>query len=56
VAAYADHHLQIMKTSLEGRSMTEVRVLSSEDKTQELMRMLGGRMELFSEPPSKGST
>jgi DNA repair protein RecN (Recombination protein N) len=47
VAAFADHHLQILKSSSEGRVMTEVKVLSDQEKKEELLRMLGGKADLF---------
>lgn len=53
VAAHADYHLHILKTSSDGRMMTEVKLLSNEDKAQELMRMLGGCVDLFSDSSKK---
>lgn len=42
VAAHADHHMQMNKVSLEGRMITEVKILSTEEKQEELLRMMGG--------------
>ena len=56
VAAHADYHLHILKTSSDGRMMTEVKLLSNEDKAQELMRMLGGCVDLFSDTYKKNTT
>lgn len=47
VAAFADHHMQMIKTPSNGRIVTEVRTLSEDDKKEELLRMLGGTTELF---------
>ncbi len=55
VAAHADYHLHILKTSSDGRMMTEVKLLSNEDKAQELMRMLGGCVDLFSDSSKKST-
>ncbi len=42
IAAYADHHLQIAKTSRGGRTVTELRRLGRADRLTELAAMLGG--------------
>lgn len=42
IAAYADHHVQIAKTSRGGRTATEIRLLDREDRLAELAAMLGG--------------
>jgi DNA repair protein RecN (Recombination protein N) len=47
VAAFADHHMQMIKTPSDGRIVTEVKTLSEKEKQEELLRMLGGTTELF---------
>lgn len=42
VARFADHHLHIAKREQDGRTLTEITSLSSTQKDQELLRMLGG--------------
>lgn len=42
VARYADHHLQISKKEVNGRTLTEIHPLKSTEKETELLRMLGG--------------
>lgn len=42
VARFADHHLHIAKKEQDGRTLTEITPLSSTEKDQELLRMLGG--------------
>ena len=42
VAAYADHHFQVLKTDEEGRTVTRVAALDEAARTEELARMLGG--------------
>lgn len=42
VARFADHHLHIAKKEKNGRTFTEIIPLTSNDKDQELLRMLGG--------------
>jgi DNA repair protein RecN (Recombination protein N) len=41
VACFADHHLSISKSTVKGRTLTEVTVLSLEGRREELARMLG---------------
>jgi DNA repair protein RecN (Recombination protein N) len=43
IAAYADHHLHVEKTELEGRTETHVRTLKGAARKDELARMLGGQ-------------
>jgi DNA repair protein RecN (Recombination protein N) len=53
VAAHAHHHMQMNKVSLEGRMITEVKILSTKDKQEELLRMMGGtplKEQLLKEP------
>lgn len=42
VAAYADHHFQVLKTDVDGRSVTQVAALDESARTEEIARMLGG--------------
>lgn len=42
VAAYADHHFTVRKTTDAGRTRTTVELLSGQDRLQEVARMLGG--------------
>ncbi|MCQ2373051.1 MAG: DNA repair protein RecN [Phascolarctobacterium sp.] len=42
IAAYADRHIYIEKQSLDGRTKTELQVLSEEARINELVRMGGG--------------
>jgi DNA repair protein RecN (Recombination protein N) len=42
IAAYADGHFQIAKRTLEGRTVTDVRELTPEERVDELAAMLGG--------------
>ncbi len=42
VAAKGHHHLRVVKAQSEHATRTEVKVLSQEERTQELARMLGG--------------
>ncbi|QVL56881.1 MAG: DNA repair protein RecN [Simkaniaceae bacterium] len=42
VARFADHHLQISKKEVDGRTLTEIKSLKSTEKEGELLRMLGG--------------
>ena len=42
IAAYADHHFQVEKTELAGRTETHVRKLTGTARKDELARMLGG--------------
>jgi DNA repair protein RecN (Recombination protein N) len=41
VAAQADHHLSVGKTTRDGRTYSEVRELDRDGRVQELSRMLG---------------
>lgn len=43
IAALADHHLMVAKSVEEGRTRTTVRTLGSEERLQELARMIGGQ-------------
>lgn len=43
VARYADHHLQISKKEVNGRTLTEIHPLKPAEKEAELLRMLGGK-------------
>lgn len=43
VAARADHHYRVQKTSSGGKTRIRVEALSAEDREQELARMLGSR-------------
>ncbi len=43
VAACGTHHLAVTKAVREGRTFTEVQALSTEDRIEELARMLGGK-------------
>ena len=42
VARFADHHLQISKKEVKGRTITEIKPLKSSETEGELLRMLGG--------------
>jgi DNA repair protein RecN (Recombination protein N) len=42
VAAFADHHFKVEKTTESGRTVTGVRHLSAPDRVSEIARMLGG--------------
>lgn len=42
VAAFADHHLSVIKTTEGKRTLTDVKQLATKDRTEELARMLGG--------------
>lgn len=42
IAKYADHHYKIEKTVAGGRTRTEIRPLSGDERVHELARMLGG--------------
>ena len=44
VAAFADHHLSVVKTVDKKKTFTEVKELSAKDRTDELARMLGGEV------------
>jgi len=43
VAMHAHHHIQIHKVETNGRTLTQVRVLNLEERTQEIQRMVGGK-------------
>jgi DNA repair protein RecN (Recombination protein N) len=47
VARQAKHHLQISKKELDGRTVSVVRALDSENRQIELKRMLGEKAEVF---------
>lgn len=42
IAVYADHHFQVRKSVIENRTQTQVKLLSSQEQTEEVARMLGG--------------
>jgi len=42
IACYADHHFVIQKKTEQGRTLTRVRLLETEQREQEIARMLGG--------------
>jgi len=42
VAAFADHHVAIMKRDLDGRTVSEATVLDDDARVTELSRMLSG--------------
>jgi DNA repair protein RecN (Recombination protein N) len=42
VASFADHHLVVQKSTRGDRTLTEVHVLSKDERKEELARMLGG--------------
>jgi DNA repair protein RecN (Recombination protein N) len=42
VARFADHHLHVSKNERDERTLTEIIPLTSKEKDQELLRMLGG--------------
>jgi DNA repair protein RecN (Recombination protein N) len=42
IAAFADQHLSVRKSTVAGRTVTEVRVLEPEDRVGELASMIGG--------------
>lgn len=42
IAAYADNHLYIEKTTADGSTYTEVTALSDEERTKEIARIIGG--------------
>jgi DNA repair protein RecN (Recombination protein N) len=42
VAAFADHHLSVQKSTVGGRTQTTVVELSKKDRKEEIARMLGG--------------
>ncbi|MCU0560963.1 MAG: DNA repair protein RecN [Desulfobacterales bacterium] len=42
IAKFADHHFKISKQVVSGRTRTAIAPLSSEDRTREIARMLGG--------------
>ena len=45
VAAYAQRHFSVRKQTLGGRTVAEVTDLSSEERVEELARMLGGKRQ-----------
>jgi DNA repair protein RecN (Recombination protein N) len=45
IARFADHHLLVTKSVVEGRTVTEVRELDFEQRIGELARMIGGQEE-----------
>lgn len=49
VARQANYHLQITKKEKEGRTLTEISPLQAHAKEKELLRMLGGSLNLFPE-------
>lgn len=42
IACFADNHLYIEKSTLDGRTKTQVRALGQEEKTHEIARIMGG--------------
>lgn len=42
VAAFADHHHRVIKREADGRTLTAMESLESEERVQEMARMLGG--------------
>ncbi len=42
IAAAADHHLLVAKSSRDGRTMSEVREITGEDRISEVARIMGG--------------
>ncbi len=42
VASFADHHFQVKKSIIEGRTVTTISALSEQEKVLEISRMLGG--------------
>ena len=42
VAAFADHHHRVVKRELDGRTLTKMEHLGSDERAQEMARMLGG--------------
>lgn len=42
VAQFADHHVQIVKKNIEGRTRTEMIILDKVERSDELLRMVGG--------------
>lgn len=45
IAALADHHLLLEKDVRDGRTKTVIKYLSSEERVEELARMLGGELQ-----------
>ncbi len=43
VARFANHHLKIAKSTRQGRTHTQITPLASDERNQELLRMLGGQ-------------
>jgi DNA repair protein RecN (Recombination protein N) len=42
VAAFADHHYQVVKAEQDGRTTTQLKCLDSNERVEEMARMLGG--------------
>jgi DNA repair protein RecN (Recombination protein N) len=42
VAAFADHHFKVVKTTEQGRTRTGLNLLTGESRVEEMARMLGG--------------
>ncbi len=42
VAAFADHHHRVIKREIEGRTLTAMKLISGDERVQEMARMLGG--------------
>jgi DNA repair protein RecN (Recombination protein N) len=42
IATFADHHYRIEKKSVSGRSRTSVQLITGEERTEEVARMLSG--------------
>ncbi len=42
IACYGEHHYKVMKQTVDDETVTDIRLLSPEDRIEELARMLGG--------------
>ena len=42
VASKSDHHFGVQKSEKDGRTLTEIKLLSKKEREQELLRMIGG--------------
>ena len=43
IAAKGDHHFKVFKQDVEGKTMTDVKILDEENRINELAEMLGGK-------------
>ena len=43
IAAKGDHHFKVYKEDIEGKTMTDVKILDKQDRINELAEMLGGK-------------